>query len=367
LKVLFLVPAPANISPGQRFRFEHYLASKSCNDIEFVVKPFLGRKTWSIIHLSNHYLKKASGILFGFIKRFLLLFTLYKYDFVYIYREASIIGPPIFEWLIAKLFKKKIIYDFDDAIWVSMASEANPGAATIKCSWKVASICRMSYIITVGNEFLAAFARQYCDDVRIIPTVVNTNSQHNRLKNHNDLPLYIGWTGTFTNFHSLQKITGVIKELRKKYEFTYLIIADKDPGFSDLEYVYKKWNIETEIDDLLKLHIGLMPLENSEVEMGKCGFKAIQYMSLGIPTVVSPVGANCTVVQDNINGFWAESSAEWYARIEELIKDKQFRERIGTAARHRIVNSFSVLATQQQFFDLFLTPNSRCGINNKAN
>jgi glycosyltransferase involved in cell wall biosynthesis len=101
------------------------------------------------------------------------------------------------------------------------------------------------------------------------------------------------------------------------------------------------------------MHIGIMPLEDSEVEWGKCAFKAIQYMSLGIPPVVSPVGANCTVVQNNINGFWADSPAEWFNRIEELLVNRDLREEIGIQARKRIEDHYSVHSTVHLFYDLF--------------
>lgn len=281
------------------------------------------------------------------------MFTLYQYDYVYVYREASVIGPPVFEWLISKVFRKKIIYDFDDAIWVSMASASNPGAASLKCTWKVANICRMSYIVTVGNDFLGDYARQYCKDVRLIPTVVDTELQHNILKNHEDKPLVIGWTGTYTNFHNLDSVTPVISKLEKKYEFTFLIIADKDPCFKDINYTYIKWNLNTEISDLLKIHIGIMPLKKSDVELGKCAFKAIQYMSLGIPAVVTPVGANAVIVQNHINGIWADSPEEWYTAIEILLNNAAQRSKIGALARAHIENKYSVRATYKQFFDLF--------------
>jgi glycosyltransferase involved in cell wall biosynthesis len=353
LKILLLIPAPLNISPGQRFRFEHYIHLKESESYEFEPRPFLSKRAWSIIHLPNHFVKKFFGILSGFIKRFFTLFSLNKYDYIYIYREASIIGPPIFEWLIAKVFKKKVIFDFDDAIWISAASEANPGVARLKCSWKVANICRMSHIVTVGNDFLANYARQYCKDVRVIPTIVNTDTQHNRLKDQEDLPLIIGWTGTYTNFYNLRKITSIVTDLKKKYNFTFLIIADKDPKFENFEYLYRKWNVNTEIDDLLQMHIGIMPLENTEIELGKCGFKAIQYMSLGIPAVVSSIGANKKIVVDQVTGYLISDNLDWYKKFELLLENIELRKQLGRNGRNFVMSNFSVDSTKMAFFSLF--------------
>ncbi len=353
LKILVLSPAPNNISPSQRFRFEHFIGKKNNQDIEFVQKPFFNLATWKVLHQQKNYFQKSFGILIGIIKRFLLLFTVFKYDFVFIHREAAPVGPPILEWVIAKVFRKKIIYDFDDAIWISTSSAANPTAAKIKSTWKVKKICSYSKIISVGNEFLADYAKQFNNDVRIIPTVVDTNLIHNRLKNHQDQPLTIGWTGTFTNFYNLDMVVGVVNELKKKYAFRFLIIADKDPQLQGINYDFKKWDINTEIDDLIQIHIGIMPLKNTEIEQGKCAFKAIQYMSLGIPPVVSPVGANKKLVTDCANGFLVESEEDWYNKLEVLISNADTRVQIGNNARNRIVSNYSVQAVEKSFFQLF--------------
>jgi len=353
LKILLLVPAPRNISPSQRFRFEHYIDLKDHSIVKFNYSSFYSESAWRVLHQNGHLFNKITGIAAGFIKRFFQLFTLFQYDFVYIHREAAPIGPPVFEWLIAKAFRKKIIYDFDDAIWVKLASVANPWVAGLKCSWKVARICKMSYKISVGNNYLAEYASQYCDKVMVIPTVVNTESYHNRLRNQHEGKLTIGWTGTYTNFYNLTLICGAIARLQKRYDFNFLIISNRDPQLENVKYEYLKWRLETEVEDLLKMHIGIMPLVDSEVENGKCAFKAIQYMSLGIPPVLSPVGANKKLVNDGLEGFWAETEEDWYEKIEKLITDSSLRTDMGERARKRIVEEYSVGSNEVKFFDLF--------------
>lgn len=353
MKILIFTPAPANISPSQRFRVEQYIHLDNHKGLEFTVKPFYNISTWSVLHLKNHTFQKVFGILLGFLKRFFTLFTLFKYDFVYIHREAAPVGPPVFEWLTAKVFRKKIIYDFDDNIWTSLASEANPRVAKLKCAWKCANICRMSYLVSVGNDFLASYAKQYNKNVQIIPTVVNTEQYHNKIKNQDEGKLTIGWTGTYTNLHNLFKISNVINRLKEKYDFNFLIIANKDPMLIGVDYIYKKWNLATEIPDLLEMHIGIMPLANTDIELGKCGFKAIQYASLGIPAVVSPVGANKNVITDGIEGYWADNEEQWYEKLEKLISDKELRKQLGLNGRNKIVANYSVQAHLNLFFNLF--------------
>ncbi len=352
MNVLFLVPAPLNMSPGQRFRFEHYLPELKKNNINYTLQSFWSMKAWNVLFSKGYIFLKTTELLRGFFRRLYAIITITKYDYVFVYREAAPIGPPFFEWLIAKVFRKKVIYDFDDAIWVSSSSSANPYASLIKCSWKVKYICRYSHIISVGNQFLAMYARRYNNNVKILPTVVNTNV-HNKLKDQSETPLTIGWTGTFTNFKNLSKASSVIYELQKKYNFQYLIIADKDPELKDVKYIFKKWKLNTEIEDLLCMNIGIMPLNNSEIESGKCGFKAIQYMSLGIPAVVSPVGINRELVKDGYNGFQAETDEQWYQSLEKLLCDKELRIKLGSSHREFIQKNYSVSATTDLFISLF--------------
>lgn len=356
MKVLILVPGPENTLPSQRFRVEQYINNENNESVQFILSSFYCMWAWNVLYKKGHAVQKILGVLFGFIKRFFTLFTLHEYDYIYIHREAASVGPPVFEWIMAKVLGKRIIYDFDDSIWVSTSSACNPLAAYVKCNWKVKHICSWSYIITVGNDFLADYARQFNDEVIVIPTVVNTESRHKYLKPVHDGIQTIGWTGTFTNFSQFEIIAEALKKLQADHTFRLQIIADKDPMFADFDYEYKPWKEDSEIDDLLQFDIGIMPLQNSSIELGKCAFKAIQYMSLGIPSVVSPVGANCKVVEDGVTGVWAANTQEWYNNLKDLLSNKQLRATLGKASRDRVINRYSVVATQNKFFNLFSTP-----------
>ena len=354
MKVLILAPAPLSISPSQRFRYEHYINDPAIpSDLHFEHRSFFSYKAWAILFKKGYLLKKTAGVIAGLIRNLFILFTLNKYDAVYVHRGITPIGPPVFEWMIVRLFRKNLIFDFDDAIWVRSASVANPLVAGLKWHSKVKRICGYSTIVSVGNAYLAEFAKKYCNDVRIIPTVVDTEKYHNQTKIHGSEKVVIGWTGTFTNFGNLELILPVIRRLQEKYDFTFKIIADKDPGYTDLQYEYSPWKYETEIEDLLTFSIGIMPLKNEEMENGKCAFKAIQYMSLGIPAVVSPVGANISLVQDGINGYLADSYEDWEALLEKLMMSPDLRNKIGAEARKHIEQEYSVKATLLPFCNLF--------------
>ena len=142
-------------------------------------------------------------------------------------------------------------------------------------------------------------------------------------------------------------------ELEKKYNFTFLVISDKAPSFKLASLQFLCWNKQTEIEDLNKIDIGIMPLYDSEWEKGKCGFKGLQYMSLGIPTVMSTVGVNKEIISQNKNGFLVTNEEEWKTTLALLIESQELRSTIGKAGKQTILNRFSVKANTAKYLDLF--------------
>jgi len=150
-KILFIAPYPHNEAPSQRFRFEQYLDYFKQNDLIIDFEPFLDKKTWKTLYSQGNVAKKGMGVMRSFVKRFFLLFRLYKYDMIFIHREAAHIGPPIFEFLIAKVFRKKYIYDYDDATWLPNYSETNASFHRLKAYWKVKYCIKWAHHVTPGN------------------------------------------------------------------------------------------------------------------------------------------------------------------------------------------------------------------------
>src|SRR6185436_1942025 len=112
-------------APSQRFRFEQYFGELEKRQISFDVSPFLDTRAFFILYKPGHWFSKLAGITRGLFRRIGDLFSMARYNVVFIHREATPIGPPVFEWIIAKIFRKKIVFDFDDAIWLPNASESN--------------------------------------------------------------------------------------------------------------------------------------------------------------------------------------------------------------------------------------------------
>lgn len=349
-KILFISPYPYDKAGSQRFRFEMYFDLLKKSGFQFHLTPFIDEKTWNILYKKGYVAQKIMGTLKGFFRRFLTLLTIYKYDFIFIHREATPFGPPFFEWLTAKVFRKKIIYDFDDAIWKMDVANENKLTSILKQPSKVAKICKWSYKVSVGNAFLADFAKQYNDNTFIVPTIVDTEKYHNQVQNQDTDKVCIGWTGSNTTIKYLDILVPILKKLEGIYDFSFYVIADKNPELDLKSFQFIPWNKTTEIEDLLKFHIGLMPLNFDEWEKGKCGFKAIQYMSLGIPAIIAAVGVNNDIIEHGKNGFLIQNDDEWEKYIVQLLESKLLRIELGIAARKTIEEGYS----KKSSFHLFL-------------
>jgi glycosyltransferase involved in cell wall biosynthesis len=115
--------------------------------------------------------------------------------------------------------------------------------------------------------------------------------------------------------------------------------ADRD-RFEGLELL--EWAENSEIDEVQRMDIGIMPLDDSPFQRGKCGYKLIQYMACGLPVIASPVGVNAQIVRDGRNGFLASSQEEWRAALAKLIGSSSLRSTLGSQGRQIAVEEYSL-------------------------
>ena len=358
MKILFLIPYPLKEAPSQRFRFEQYFNVLHEKGFEIATQSFWDKLAWPILYKPGYTFRKIIGFIKGLGRRLAILFRHSKFDYVFIHRECLPVGPPIVEWILAKLLRKKIIYDFDDAIWLPNTSEENKLAAFLKWHSKVASICKWSYRVSCGNSFLADYARQFNTKVVINPTTIDTNHFHNpklfpAKKKSNAIT--IGWTGTQSTLPYLISLVPIIEKLEAKYpgQIRLLVIANKDPklGLNFIDFL--PWSKETEIEDLLRIDIGVMPLHDDPWAKGKCGFKALQYMALEIPALASPVGVNVEIIDNGVNGILCQSDHKWIKQIEALMTNESERKQIGSMGRKKVISNYSVSSNSSTFLGLF--------------
>ncbi len=355
IKVLFIIPYPLGEAPSQRFRFEQYFAALRENGFSFQVQSFLTHKNWRVFYNQSGSISKASALINGLANRLTAVLKASSQDFIFIHREAAPIGPPIFEFIVSKILRKKIIYDFDDAIWRTDKRSEGSIEKMIRWRGKVKWICRWSYKVSCGNKYLQAFALQYNSQAYLIPTTIDMEFGHNITlkKDFVKEKIIIGWTGSHTTLKYLNLLEKDLQQLEKKYpNLEFHVIADKKPELKISNLRFKPWSQQTEVSDLSLFDIGIMPLPDDEWAKGKCGFKALQYMSMEVATVASPVGVNTTIIQHKINGLLAKDG-EWVEMLSLLIEDKKLRTQLGAEGRKTVEYSYSVNAIKPSFVKLF--------------
>ncbi len=352
--IFFVVPYPLDSVPGQRFRFEQYLPMFREQGIKYEVHSFLTPATNKILYKKGFYGRKIGGVLMGIIRRTILLGSIRSATVVFIFREAAPLGPPLFEWIITNLFRKKVIYDFDDSIWLTDKKSENFFQRFLKWRSKVGFICKKSCLVCCGNEYLATFSRTYNRNVKVVPTIIDTNWYQPGYLSQPDT-IIIGWSGSVTTVEHFKFAIPMLTELRKKYgnRISFKIIGDGDYFNESLNIKGIPWSRQTELQDLAEITIGIMPLPDDPWTRGKCGLKGLQYMALGIPTVMSPVGVNKEIIQDGENGFIADSPDEWIEKISRLIDDANLRGHLGSRGRKTVEERFSIISQQDDYRSMF--------------
>lgn len=353
MKVLFVVPYPVGEAASQRYRVEQWLPVLREQGINYKLAPFWSKTAWAILYKPGYTLQKFTGLLAAMLRRLFLVIQLPSYDYVFIHREATPVGPPWFEWMAAKVFREKIIFDFDDAIWLPNTTESNSAASKYKWHQKVGQICKWSYKISCGNHYLQQYTLKYNSRAIYLPTVVDTQRRYYQQKEQQTEIITIGWIGSHSTLPYLKLIEPVLQQLELKYAFEFIVIADKEPALNLKSLRFILWDKETEVEELLQINIGVMPLPDTAWAKGKCAFKAIQYMALGIPAVVSAVGANTVVVPDSIAGYTCTTEQEWYETLELLLQHAEKRARLGAAGRIWVEQTYSVQARASTFLSLF--------------
>src|SRR6266850_279307 len=351
MRVLAIVPSLYDTSPGQRYRLEQWEPLLKERDVEITYEPFEDEELHSLLYKPGMMGRKLQLVARGLRRRLSLVRRAKNYDVVYIFREAALLGPPVFEKLIHRT-GVPIVFDFDDAIFVSYRSPSNGYLSYLKFATKTKTICRIASHVMVGNPYLADYARQVNDQVTIVPTTIDTDKYKEATKKESRPPV-IGWTGSYSTVQHLDTLRGALRRLAALEPFRLRVIGTPAYKLDTIEVEAIPWRAKTELEDLSAIDIGVMPLPNDAWSKGKCALKALQFMALGIPTVCSPVGVNTAVIQDDKNGFIAGSEDEWVEKLSRLLRSAALRERLGRAGRTTVEQGYSAKIQAPKVHEIF--------------
>lgn len=342
-------------SPSQRFRYEQYLGLLRNKGFVIHHSFLLSEKDDKLFYSQGKYLRKGWILLKSISTRIGDLFQSRNYDFIFIQREAFMLGTIFFERLLSKS-SAKLIFDFDDAIWLNQISSSSPNRNLnfLKRPSKTSEIIKLADTVIAGNSYLANYALQFNPKVEVIPTTIDTDL-HIPRRQFSKSKINIGWSGSKTTIDHFKEAIPALESLKKKYgdKIEFTVIGDGSYRYENLGIIGKSWSLDDEVSDLQEFDIGIMPLPNDEWSKGKCGLKALQYMALEIPAVASPVGVNTEIIDHGVNGFLGSSKDEWIQYLSQLINNESLRKQMGKKGRQKVIDQFSVISNKDNFLSLF--------------
>jgi glycosyltransferase involved in cell wall biosynthesis len=341
IRVLAISPIPEE-GAGCRFRIAQFIPYLEAHGFDVTLSPLFTTEFFRLVYKPGRFIEKTVGFTGLALKRLWSLRALKQYDVVFIYREIFPLGPAVIEWLISTPGAPPMVFDFDDAIFMPAVSDANRLIAALKMPSKVATIVSRSRHVTVGNEFLASYARKFSDRVTVIPTSVDT-TKFTPAAARAAGPAVLGWIGSPTTAGYLKSLAPALQRLAATHDFVLRVSgAGEAVEIPGVKVDNAPWALASEIDLFRSCDIGVYPLADDLWSRGKCGFKAIEFMACGVPVVAAAVGVNREIVEDGVNGFLASSEDEWVDRLGQLLSRPELRRRFAVAGRETIERHYSL-------------------------
>lgn len=353
-KILFIAAHRPNRSPSQRYRFEQYFEFLKTNGYDCELSYIINKTDDAFFYSPGHFIKKFLITIKSAVKRLKDTKRADDFDIVFVQREAFMTGSTFFEKRFATS-KAKLVYDFDDSIWIMDTSDANKKWEWMKSTKKTGDIISISNMVFAGNKYLSEYAQKFNNNVKIIPTTIDTVVFQRKQEYKNSEKICIGWSGSITTIKHFEEATDILKKIKQRYgdRVYFKVMGDDTYENKELNLKGIPWTSATEIDIISTFDIGIMPLPNDLWVKGKCGLKGLSYMALEVPTIMSAVGVNTEIITDGENGFLAATQEEWINKISLLIESFELRKKLGAKGRKTVVESYSFDSQKNNYLSSF--------------
>jgi glycosyltransferase involved in cell wall biosynthesis len=241
------------------------------------------------------------------------------------------------EIFILRKIAKKIIFDFDDAVWTDQKESSFPGSGK---KWNQFQYTTSAVdLVIAGNKYLAdAIGRNI--PKFISPTPIDTHIYSPKKTYDSASEPIIGWMGTSSYIPGTESAIRILRTISKR---KIRIISNASPEerlLNDVEFI--RWSPENELSQLQDISIGIMPLPDDGYTRGKCGFKLLQYMSCKVVPIASAIGFNREVITHGVDGFLVENENQWAEYAKLLINDEKLRRKMANSARNTVESRFDI-------------------------
>ena len=331
--------------PSSRYRSYQFLPGLREMGHVIQVEPLLGDGYVEALYQGKK--PRPGRVAAAYLHRMGRLLKADRFDLVWVEKECF---PWLPAWPEAFLAKAGVPYvvDYDDAIFHRYDQHRSLLVRKALGS-KIDRVMRGARLVVAGNSYLASRAKAAgAPWVEVLPTVVDLDRYpapppKPAPPSGAPAPLRIGWIGSPATERYLRAIAPALKAFCKGGRGELSLIG-ASPGFrlegTPIEVI--PWSSDSEVPEMRKFDIGIMPLTDDPWARGKCGFKLIQYMGCGLPVIASPVGVNADLVDPGANGFLASDQNDWLAALESLASDPELRARMGLAGRAKMERDFTV-------------------------
>ncbi len=245
------------------------------------------------------------------------------------------------------LMGRPLVSDVDDAIWLTPPFGERAAR----------HIGQRSDVLVVGNDYLANWFDHCASQIQIVPTAVDVSLFRPSTQKEQDDLFIVGWIGSQGNLSYLSAIQPALKAfLSTRKDARLLVVSDAEPEFGELppaQVIFQPWTRETEVASIQKMDVGLMPLADSDWARGKCAFKMLQYMAVGLPVVVSPVGMNAQVLKMGELGFGVDDIDDWIGALETLYADRDYGKCLGATGRQVVKAKFDLPVVGEKLAAVF--------------
>ena len=351
MKVLTLVPNQKGYAPGQRGSIELWEKILKPTKIELHYAPFETEKLRQILHENGSRAVKAFEMIRSYVKRLGLLQKIDEYDAVFIYREAALFGPALLEKIVAR--RKPIIYQLDDPLFMPYKSPSNGYLSYLKFFGKIKEIIRISKVVIVNSSHIRDYALQFNSNIWQVPSVVDTNQFVYKPFPENPQKVCIGWSGSPTTLKNIKMVEKPLRQMSEEKNCKIHFIGGTDFDLKGVDYTARKWNRETEVEDLRQIQIGLVPLPENSWNGYKFIMKTAQYMALGIVPIGTPIASNPEVIRHGENGFLAATDEDWVKYMTLLANDSGLRNKMSRKAAQDAQAKYSLKANTPKIIEAF--------------
>lgn len=336
------------LGASSRVRFIQYLPYFRSQGVEVTVSPLLSDIYLRALYNGN---PRWREVVKGYFGRIFALLAVRQFDVVIIEKELFPFMPSVAERFL-RLIGVPYIVDYDDALFHRYDCHPNPWVRRL-LGRKIDSVMRHSSTVIAGNDYLAERARRSgASKVEIIPTVVDAERYQPKKKSSAEAAV-VGWIGTPQTSRYLMPLLPIFESIQKEISVRFIAVGAREQDFSDTAVEVRPWSEETEVESIQQFDIGIMPLQDSLWELGKCGYKLVQYMACGVPVVASPVGVNCKIVEPEKNGLLADSLEDWDRALRSLLSiDVSVRDHMGESGRKRVEGWYSLDAQAPRLLSL---------------